>query len=65
MIYKYKINTNKVLQRLMLKEILRLQKDKTGKVPFKLYKDDVERANSLLVECGYIDRQVHFKDLSR
>ena len=62
---KYKINTNKVLQRLMLKEILRLQKDKTGKVPFKLYKDDVERANSLLVECGYIDRQVHFKDLSR
>ena len=62
---KYKINTNKVLQRLMLTEILRLQKDKTGKVPFKVYKDDVERANSLLVECGYIDRQVHFKDLSR
>ena len=60
-----KVSTNRVLQKLMLKEVLRLQKDKTGKAPFKLYKEDVERANRMLVECDYIDRQTHYNDLVR
>ena len=54
-----------MIQKLMLREILRLQKDKTGKAPFKLYKEEVERANRLMVECGFNDRQTHFNDFVR
>ena len=64
-VHRYKISTNRMIQKLMLREILRLQTDKTGKAPFKLYKEEVERANRLMVECGCIDRQTHFNDFVR
>lgn len=62
---RHKVSTNRVIQKLMLREILRLQKDKTGKTPFKLYKEEVELANRLMVECGFIDRQTHYNDIVR
>lgn len=58
------IATNRVMQRLMLKEILRLQVDRESKKrEFRLRPDMVEKANRLMVENGMLSRKVAFEEL--
>lgn len=60
----YNIITNSTLQRLMLKEILRLQKDKkTGKPLFVLRREDVDKVSKLMLECKIIDKPVKYEDI--
>ena len=63
---RYNIPTNRILQKLMLKEVLRLQNDtKTTKPSFVLQKKMVEKASQLLIECDYIDKPFTYNDLKR
>ena len=59
------IATNRVLQKLMLEEILRLQVDReSGKREFRLRPDMVRLASDLMVEYGMIRRPVTYEELS-
>ena len=59
-----RIATNRELQRLMLKEILRLQIDReTGKREFKLRPAMVKRASQLMVEGGMLSREIGYLEL--
>jgi len=59
-----KIETNQVMQRLMLKEVLRLQVDRESKKrEFRLRPDMVRKASRLMVECGVLKREVTYEDL--
>lgn len=61
---KYRIPTNRVLQKLMLEEILRLQVNKdSGRRDFSLRPDMVGKASSILKEGGLIDRDVTYEEL--
>ena len=63
---RYNIPTNRILQKLMLKEVLRLQNDtKTTKPSFVLQKKMVEKASQLLIEGDYIDKPFTYNDLKR
>ncbi len=63
---RYNIPTNRILQKLMLKEVLRLQNDtETTKPSFVLKKEKVEEASRLLIECDYIDKPFTYNDLKR
>ncbi len=56
--------TNRVLQKLMLQEILRLQKDPdSGKREFRLRPDMVKQASQLMREGGILPRQVTYNEL--
>lgn len=58
------IATNKVLQKLMLKEILRLQIDREShKREFRLRPDMVEQANRLMIENGMLKHKVTYEQL--
>ena len=58
------IATNRVLQKLMLEETLRLQVDReSGKREFRLRPDMVKLASDLMVEYGMIRRQVSYEEL--
>ena len=58
------IATNKVLQKLMLEETLRLQVDReSGKREFRLRPDMVKLASDLMVEYGMIRRPVSYNEL--
>lgn len=58
------IATNRVLQKLMLDEVLRLLKDReSGKYEFLLRPDMVEQASNLMFENGMLDRQVTYSEL--
>ena len=58
------IATNRVLQKLMLEEVLRLQLDReSGKREFRLRPDMVERANTLMRESQMILREIHYEEL--
>lgn len=60
-----RIATNRVLQRLMLKEILRLQLDReTGKREFRLRPDMVKQASRLMKENVLIGREVKYDELT-
>lgn len=60
------IATNRVLQRLMLQEILAKQLDPdSGERAFLLRQDMVEKASDLLLRNGIIRKPVTLKDLSR
>lgn len=60
-----RIATNRVLQRLMLKEILRLQLDReTGKREFRLRPDMVKQASRLMKENLLIGREVKYEELT-
>ena len=49
------ISTNRVMQKLMLEEVLRLQKDpETGEATFRLDKAKIEYASRLLYQCGLV-----------
>jgi NitT/TauT family transport system substrate-binding protein len=59
------IATNRVLQRLMLKEILRLQIDRESKKrEFRLRPDMVRLASQLMVENRMLSREVSYAELS-
>ena len=58
------IATNRVLQKLMLEETLRLQMDReSGKREFRLRPDMVKLASDLMVEYGMIRRPVSYNEL--
>lgn len=58
------IATNRVLQKLMLQEVLRLQMDReSGQREFRLRPDMVHRASSLMVENKMIGREVTYEEL--
>jgi NitT/TauT family transport system substrate-binding protein len=59
------IATNRVIQRLMLKEILRLQIDRESKKrEFRLRPDMVRQASRLMVENNMLDREVTYEELT-
>ena len=59
-----KIETNEVMQRLMLKEVLRLQVDRESrKREFRLRPDMVRKASHLMVESGLLKREITYEDL--
>lgn len=58
------IATNRVMQRLMLKEILHLQVDReSGQREFRLRPDMVQQASDLLVEYVMLDRAITYEEL--
>ena len=58
------ITTNRVLQRLMLKEVLRLQVDqKSKKREFRLRPDMVKFASQLMKECQLLKNEVTYNQL--
>lgn len=58
------IPTNRVLQSLMLDEILRLQLDReSGKREFRLRRDMVGLASGLMTECGMLKSPVSYDEL--
>ncbi len=58
------VQTNRVIQRLMLKEILSLQKDPdSGKREFRVRPDMVKKASFLMKDFGMIDRDVSYQEL--
>ena len=61
---KNNIATNRVLQRLMLKEVLRLQVDRESKKrEFRLRPDMVQQASSLMVENQMLSREITYEEL--
>ena len=63
-VQKDHIATNRVLQKLMLDEVLRLLKDReSGKYEFCLRPDMVEQASNLMLENGMLERQVTYNEL--
>ena len=59
-----KAPTNRVIQKLMLHEILRLQIDReSGRREFRVRPDMVKKASNLMFECGLIKRQVTYQEL--
>ena len=61
---KNHIATNRVMQRLMLKEVLRLQVDRESKKrEFRLRPDMVKHANRLMLENKMIGREIKYEQL--
>jgi len=61
---KEKIATNRVMQELMLKEVLRLQVDRESKKrEFRLRPDMVKRASYLMHENRMLDREITYQEL--
>lgn len=59
------IATNRIMQRLMLKEVLRLQIDRESKKrEFRLRPDMVQLASQLMVEYGMLSHEVSYEQLS-
>ena len=59
------IATNRVMQRLMLKEVLRLQVDRESKKrEFRLRPDMVRQASQLMLEGMMLKREVTYGELS-
>lgn len=59
------IATNRVLQRLMLAEVLRLQIDReSGKREFRLRPDMVENASRLMLEMKMLENEVTYEQLT-
>ena len=63
---KNHIATNRVMQRMMLKEVLRLQVDRESKkCEFRLRPDMVRLASRLMVENKMLSREVTYEELSK
>ena len=61
---KNHVATNRVMQRLMLEEVLRLQLDrKSKKREFRLRPDMVRQASLLMLETKMLSREITYKDL--
>ena len=62
---KNHIATNRVMQRLMLQDVLRLQVDRESKKrEFRLRPDMVKQASQLMVENQMLGREVKYEELS-
>ena len=60
----YHAPTNRVMQKLMLKEVLDLQLDRdSGRREFRVRPDMVEKACRLMLDCGMLRREVSYKEL--
>ena len=60
----YRVASNRIMQRLMLKEVLRLQIDRESKKrEFRLRPDMVKRASYLMAENGMLQREVKYEEL--
>ena len=58
------IATNRVLQKLMLDEVLSLLKDReSGQYEFRLRPDMVKQASDLMIENGMLDHEVTYQDI--
>ena len=58
------IATNRVMQRLMLAEVLRMQVDREShKREFRLRPDMVQQASRLMKENGMLSREVRYEEL--
>jgi NitT/TauT family transport system substrate-binding protein len=63
---KNHIATNRVMQRLMLKEVLRLQVDRESKKrEFRLRPDMVRLASRLMKENQMLSREITYEELSK
>ena len=63
---KNHIATNRVMQRLMLKEVLRLQVDRESKKrEFRLRPDMVRQASRLMVENQMLGREITYEELTK
>lgn len=61
---KHKSHTNRVMQKLMLEEVLRQQIDRESKRrEFRVRPDMVEKASRLMMESGMLKREVTYKEL--
>jgi len=61
---KNHVATNRVMQRLMLKEVLRLQVDRESKKrEFRLRPDMVRQSSLLMVENKMLSREVTYEEL--
>ena len=61
---KNNIATNRVMQRLMLKDVLRLQVDRESKKrEFRLRPDMVKLASKLMVENKMLSREITYEEL--
>ena len=61
---EFRIPTNRTLQLLMLKEVIRLQYDhESGEKEFRLRPDMVDKANEMLEKAGMISRRITLEDL--
>ncbi len=59
-----KVPTNRVKQKLMLRECLRLQLDRESKQrAFRVRSDMVTKASKMMKRCGFIKREVSYKEL--
>ena len=63
---QYRTPTNRTLQRLMLKEILRLQTDRqSGKMEFRLDPEMVRQTSETLYRNHIISREIPYEELAR
>ena len=61
---KHKSHTNRVMQKLMLEEVLRQQVDRESKRrEFRVRPDMVKKASKLMFESGMLKREVTYKEL--
>ena len=61
---RFRMPTNRVLQKLMLAEILSLQKDPdSGEREFRLRPDMVKQASSLMKEAGIIPEEITYEEI--
>lgn len=65
LVHENHIATNRVMQKLMLDEILRLQVDKdSGQREFRLRPDMVQKASSLMYDNGFILRELTYEEMT-
>jgi NitT/TauT family transport system substrate-binding protein len=63
-VQKEHIATNRVLQQLMLKDILRLQVDRESKKrEFRLRPDMVKQASKLMIEHMMLSREISYQEI--
>ena len=59
------IATNRILQKLMLEEVLRLQLDReSGEREFHLRPDMVDLSSNLMLQCGMLQKPITYDDLT-
>ena len=63
-VHRYQSPTNRVMQKLMLQEVLRLMVNReTGRREYRVRPDMVKKASHLMLECGLLRRPVTYKEL--
>jgi NitT/TauT family transport system substrate-binding protein len=63
-VHKNGIHTNRMMQKMMLEEVLRLQIDRESKRrEFRVRADMVRKANKMMLEAGMLKREVTYKEL--